>query len=331
MLRTRRTRGPAAAIACLIAGLALAAPGTAAAATSAKLLAKYQPVTRFADGEQFTPTAVEEFVADANLERLEAGGFVVADATPDASSLPTSATTVWRLNQRTCSPLQPIGGLDCYGAALSGDEPSIVYGRVARLDDRVVLQYWYFYYDDVYSYQVPPTDFIWQAHEGDWEVVNVVLSEDEQPLFVGYSQHCTGQRRTWAAAPRFQGHHPIVYVALGSHANYPDPSSHAIAPSCLPDQAISLFQQSGLPLPIDRTGSASQAGPAAAGGPTTRIRRITGQTPAWVGYPGAWGELEVFHAPSPFGSVPAGLGPVGPTFHSVWRHPLVTLASWSNR
>jgi hypothetical protein len=65
-----------------------------------------------------------------------------------------------------------------------------VYGRVAHENGRIVLQYWYFYYDDVYSYQYPPSNFIWQAHEGDWEVVNVVLTEDEQPLFVVYSQHC---------------------------------------------------------------------------------------------------------------------------------------------
>jgi hypothetical protein len=29
-----------------------------------------------------------------------------------------------------------------------------------------ILQYWYFSYNDVYSYDYPPDDFIWQAHEG---------------------------------------------------------------------------------------------------------------------------------------------------------------------
>jgi hypothetical protein len=90
-------------------------------------------------------------------------------------------------------------------------------GRVTHEDGRIVLQYWYFYYEDAYSYQYPPSNFIWQAHEGDREVVNVVLSDDEQPLFVGYSQHCLGQRRDWSDTPRFDGTHPIVLVALGSH------------------------------------------------------------------------------------------------------------------
>jgi hypothetical protein len=62
-----------------------------------------------------------------------------------------------------------------------------VYGHVAHDGDDTVLQYWLFYYDDVYSYAYPPSNFIWQAHEGDWEVVNVVLDEGEQPVSAAYS------------------------------------------------------------------------------------------------------------------------------------------------
>src|SRR5439155_1932131 len=141
-----------------------------------------------AAGERFGPTDVETFVGDANLETRDAtGGFTLFDPAPEALALPTSDTALcqaaglqpcWRLNQRACSPLLPIGGLGCYAASVSGDAPSVVYGRVAEFGNRIVLQYWFFYYDDVYSYQDPPTDFIWQAHEGDWEVVIVVLSGD---------------------------------------------------------------------------------------------------------------------------------------------------------
>jgi hypothetical protein len=105
----------------------------------------------------------------------------------------------------------------CYAAG--GGGPA-VYGRVAHEAGRVVLQYWYFDYDDVYSYAYPPSDFIWQAHEGDWEVVNIVLAGDEQPISVGYSEHCLGARRAWDTVPRFDDTHPLVHVAVGSHANY---------------------------------------------------------------------------------------------------------------
>ena len=116
-----------------------------------------------------------------------------------------------------------------------GDGASVVYGRVARPPGAIVLQYWYFYYDNTYSYAYPPSNFIWQAHEGDWEVVNVVLSEDEEPQFVGYSQHCRGQRRSWSDDPQLDTH-PVVHVAAGSHANYfsagahPDPDR--VHPAC---------------------------------------------------------------------------------------------------
>ena len=56
-----------------------------------------------------------------------------------------------------------------------GGNVRTAYGRVLRTGGYTVLQYWYFYYDDVYSYTYPASDFIWQAHEGDWENVDVVL------------------------------------------------------------------------------------------------------------------------------------------------------------
>jgi hypothetical protein len=40
-----------------------------------------------------------------------------------------------------------------------------------------------------------PPGTIWQSHEGDWEVVNVVLSAAGEPLLVGLSQHCSGETR----------------------------------------------------------------------------------------------------------------------------------------
>ena len=69
------------------------------------------------------------------------------------------------------------------------------------------MQYWYFSYDDFYSYNYPPDDFIWQSHEGDWESRDGPLRRADHPRWVGYSQHCTGERRSWSDTPRWHGSH----------------------------------------------------------------------------------------------------------------------------
>jgi hypothetical protein len=317
-----------AAVVCILGvAFSVGVPVGEAATQGSQLLARYQPVTQFDPLERFLPTKVQSFVSDADLEQLVAGNWTVGDTDPEAGELPTSGT--WRLNQDSCSPSAFLGGLDCYASAsATGSGGPAVYGRVAHEDGRIVLQYWYFYYDDVYSYQYPPSNFIWQAHEGDWEVVNVVLSDDEQPLFVGYSQHCLGQRRDWSDTPRFDRTHPIVLVALGSHANYFSAGIHPIALPCVPPAALAVLAQLMLPPPLDFAFSGETTGPPAVEGPVTTIHPIEDDHPAWMSFPGFWGELQYFHGPGPIGTVPFGTSPQGPEFHPVWTDPLGTLATW---
>jgi hypothetical protein len=222
-----------------------------------------------------------------------------------------------------------LGGLACYATAGNeGAGASVVYGRVAREPGAIVLQYWFFYYDDVYSYTYPASNFIWQAHEGDWEAVNVVLSEDQQPEFVGYSQHCLGQTRAWGSTPTL-GTHPIVYVADGSHANYFSAGTHPIHVQCIPPPAIAFLQAAHLPLPADHVFDGGEvAGPRDAGGTFTHIREIEDGHPSWVSFPGTWGEAQYFHAPAPIGTVPFGTSPQGPAYHTLWVNPLGTMAGW---
>jgi hypothetical protein len=324
---TRRTRSIVLLTACL--GL-LAIAGVAHAGANARLLAKFQPVTRFDSQERFRPTGIETFVADSNLERCDASrNCELVDASPaaDGSTLPIDGEG-WRLNQRACVPYASLGGLGCYTASWSAHgSPQVVYGRVARLDNRIVLQYWYFYYDNLYSYTHTPSDFIWQSHEGDWEVVNVVLrTADKSPLYVGYSQHCLGERRTWPDVSRWQDTHPIVYVAAGSHANYVSPGAHTIATRCLPEGTAALLQQYALPLPVDYADAAgTPSGPSAFGADVTSVTTINGY-PNWVEFPGSWGEDEWLL--SPLGLRRLGTSPVGPAQHDMWTDPLGTLAGW---
>jgi hypothetical protein len=279
--------------------------------------------------EQFMPTTVQSFITDSDLEQLgPAGTWTVVKHHAAQGKLPGPGTGTWRLNELACTPFTTLGGLQCYAAAGQNGGAPVVYGRVAHEDDSTVLQYWLFYYDDVYSYAYPPSDFIWQAHEGDWEDVNVVLSADDVPQFVGYSQHCSGETRTWANTGRFGDTHPIVHVGVGSHANYFDDGTHAINTACIPQAALQILLANHLPLPVDYAFDGPTAGPAGSGGLAMSVARIRDDTPAWVPFPGTWGEAQYFHAPAPIGTVAFGASPVGPAYHAEWTDPLGTMAGW---
>ena len=229
---------------------ALALAGTAPAAGSTpKLLKKFQPVLVFHPGEEFRPTTVESFIRDSDLEAATSPTtWTVVNPSPTPDDLQTSSPPVWRLNQQPCFAGAPLGDLPCYVVGAS-DEPGVtVYGRVVKDGKSIVLQYWLFYYDNLYRYPFLPVGAIWQSHEGDWEVVNVVLTNQKRPVAVGLSEHCSGETRAWAETERRDGH-PTVYIALGSHANYFEPGLHEFEQECLPAQVIAFFQQAGLPLP----------------------------------------------------------------------------------
>jgi hypothetical protein len=309
-------------LALVLAAVVAFSFATPASAHSRKaLLERFQPALFFHEDEAFRPIRVERFVDDSNLEAATSPTtWVVVDPDPTADSLPTTSPPVWRLNQSECSAGAPLGDLPCYVTAAGDQARGKVYGRIARDGGTTVLQYWLFYYDDLYGYPFLPPGTIWQSHEGDWEVVNVVLSRHRKPVAVGYSQHCSGEARSWDDTPRWRGH-PKVYVALGSHANYFEPGLHPFDPACLPAEVIAFFQQAGLPLPADVVTAGAPEG--------ARLARLSSHhPPEWLAFPGFWGELQYFHAPAPVGTVAFGTSPQGPAFHAVWAQPLATLATW---
>lgn len=111
-----------------------------------------------------------------------------------------------------------------YERILAEDGGHRYYGRVARREEWVVLQYWFFYpFNNWRSGFFGVND-----HEADWEMVCVYLSEsasgETRPEWVAYSSHdFSGDdlRRRWDD-PEVEkvGEHPVVYVGAGSHASY---------------------------------------------------------------------------------------------------------------
>ena len=118
------------------------------------------------------------------------------------------------------------------------------YGRVVREREWVVLQYNYFYaFNDFRS-----TAGGMNNHEGDWECANIFLRGDIhshshpdsgemhlQPAGVAYSQHRHGMFEFWEDVLKAKNpdgsssRHPLVYAALGSHANYSRPEIYPLS------------------------------------------------------------------------------------------------------
>jgi hypothetical protein len=308
-----------AAVAAAVA--ASAAPAQVSELSPTELLARYQPVTVLDATERFGPTEVEDFLADASLQRLgEDGVFHAVDMPP--AGLPVDGDG-WRLDHRGCTPATGLAAVGCYAAAAAG--PSTVYGRFDVRSGTIVLQYWLFYDDNFWSLRYPPDGLAWQAHEGDWEVVTVILDEEQNPVEAAYSQHCTGERRTWAGVPKQGETHPVVFVATGSHANLFAPGLHPISLSCYPPQIQAILRQNGI-VPRDFA-----LIPGAVLGPgTTVVERIRDNAPRWLRFPGTWGETQYVNIPPPFGPgiVPLGTSPTGPQSHDIWIDPLGTIAGY---
>jgi hypothetical protein len=152
------------------------------------------------------------------------------------------------------------------------------YGRVTHdSSGHIWLQYWLYYYYDSQA------NFLGAGeHEGDWELVQVRLDGSSNPDRAAYAQHGGGETCPWSAVTKVDGH-PVVYVALDSHASYfrsgeyqdPNPDDHA-----------------------DGAGESLQ--PA--------IDQVWEGNTDWVRWPGRWGD--------------SGASPVGPAFQgSKWNDP----------
>lgn len=84
-----------------------------------------------------------------------------------------------------------------------------VYYRITNEGGNQVIQYWMFYAFN---------DGDLNKHEGDWEMVQVVIPNSGSK-WVAYSQHHSGQRAPWDMVEK-EDDHIKVYVARGSHANF---------------------------------------------------------------------------------------------------------------
>jgi hypothetical protein len=166
-----------------------------------KLDAGREPVFVFDSREGYKPVAVEsvEFL-QATLIRPDGsqGGPVSLDSLPEEGG---------RMNL----PPQPSKG----EVALPAEYRKVGYRRVMAGAGLKWVQYWLWY---LYN---PKRVFVTGEHEGDWEFVQVGYA-GELPVCMTCSQHHSGGSRMWWDVELRAGR-PVVYPALGSHANYFEP------------------------------------------------------------------------------------------------------------
>ena len=298
----------------LFAGLALVSTAGGAPAPDpslATLLATHVPIFVLHPAERFAPVGVDGFLADSDLQRRTVAGWETIAGPLAAGGADR------RLDQRSCRAIDGLAAAECYAAAEDAHASRpVVYGKAFRTKTRIDLQYWIWYPFDDWSPTVAPGE-VWQVHEGDWEAVSVILDAGGAPLLAGYSQHMAGIRRQWSRVSK-RGLRPVVYVGLGSHANFFAPGAHPFGPRTVDPALIAVLKAYGA-APVDLTGRGSTVRP--------RLVPVSAASPSWMTFAGAWGETGYVHVPGR-DPIPAGLGPTGPAFHAQWRSPVRTVLSW---
>jgi hypothetical protein len=304
--RLRLGASLAAALALVVAAAAAATP----APRDLLLLTRHAPLLVLHPREQFVPSPVEPFIAGADLLARAPDGSWAAAPGP----LPTSgAAGAYRLDVRGCSPRDGTTASSCY-EPLNGRPTA--YATAHRRSGKIVLQYWLFYPYNLWSPVDPPSAEFWQAHEGDWEEVSVLLDARERPLAVGVSRHCAGVRRDWAAVTK-RGSHPVVYVSVGSHANGFRAGATVLDPKCWPREAVAVYNAYKVPM-LDHAGAGRIIRPA--------LVQVSASSPGWMRFPGTWGEDQFAGFPNVVFRF--GTGPVGPAFQDDWRNPLQGPLRW---
>jgi len=111
-----------------------------------------------------------------------------------------------------------------YSEMTEDERQPVYYGRVVREKEWTILQYHYFYAFNDWRLAANGINH----HEGDWEMVAVHLKNDK-PYALLMSQHGSGAMELWKDVRLVKDEngngttHPLIYAALGSHANYSKP------------------------------------------------------------------------------------------------------------
>jgi len=285
----------------------------------AELIETFMPVLTFSEGQRWRPQRVDRYVELAKL---------VGPETED--SLPSRCP---KGKEPPCYEFQcPSAEDEC---ALTEDlserkgryHDGFAYVRIAPVTPFVgpfeaevnrLLQYWFFYPFDEWRAPVAGGRLV-QRHAGDWEAVTIGLGETE-PVFAAFSQHCGGRWARWSdvvvaddPGPRT---HPLVAVAVGSHANYQH--AHEVRPtdwtSCqgVRGEAVEFLMHSWNIR--DRTDDDWELRPE---------WTLVSETTPPMSFPGRWGHEDVTEWKAlTTRPLHVGHGPLTPPLQELWTQPI---------
>ncbi|MBI5871368.1 MAG: hypothetical protein HZB44_10530 [Actinobacteria bacterium] len=207
-------------------------------AVMAKTLAeKHRPELRMTMGENFEPMPVEQFLTEPDSTLRQRNNPEFSILKPAAATLAQYANTPDLYIDLQGDSIAAGGGNpsrsinheqvhDNYAVPyqsrrdqVGSQFPRTIYARVVSRpggNENSFIQYWLFY---------AANDHAEIFHEGDWEVVQIDLDGNLKPYRANYSQHGYGQWRNWEGPGSVEKSEalpdqPVVYVGVGSHANY---------------------------------------------------------------------------------------------------------------
>lgn len=259
--------------------------GNVASAADADLAQQYAPILYFEQNEKCYPVDISYALDNSDLYQV-GNNPVLISTSPNASFIAAYVTPDYYLDNR-------IGTVkdDSIIADYQSKMGVLGYTVYAHVDNtNSVIQYWFFYAFN---------DGDLNKHEGDWEMVQILLT-NEQPTEVMYSQHHSGQRAMWNQVER-EGDHFKVYVARGSHASY-------------------LRSYSGMiGIASDHVGNNGKVLKPA----EYTLELLESQ--AWLNFGGHWGEAGDGTEQAVQSSILGEAGPEGPQFREggdMWNSPL---------
>ena len=255
-------------------------------AADGQLAQQYAPIFYFEKNEMVYPVDISYHLDNSYLYQYTSNQTILLSTSPTAEEIGNYSTEEFQdffLDNQ-------IGSID--DEAIISDYQNLmnslgftVYSHVYEYGVATIIQYWMFY-----PFNRGPLNI----HEGDWEMVQVVLTEG-QPSAVMYSQHLSGQKATWEQVEH-DGDHIKVYVARGTHANYLRSYSGVLGASS------DIVGDNGR---ILRPGEYT-------------IELVESQ--AWLNFSGRWGEYG-----GPEDEVRGKVGPFGPKYREdgqMWNNPI---------
>jgi len=241
-----------------------------------ELAMTYSPVLRFSVEERTFPSEAEYFIGRSHL--TDRGRTIIVE-NPISDELSLAGRGTYLDNYMGSG--DDMGVITAYENDISFVQPT-VYVRVTEGDGKVALQYWMFYVFNLGTFN---------SHEGDWEMVQVVLDrEDLEPQWAVLSQHHGFGREDWdEGVDAENGTHPVVIVSRGSHANYFPGTRSIIAGDKIDGYGERWEPQDYVLVPIGE--------------------EWNGTVPGWLLFQGHWGEPGGI-----WGGMLGTEGPLGPMF-----------------